>query len=555
MKNQDSLKMCRRKQMKKTFILALVATLALTGTAFAAGNHVAAPQATFSFGVGGAAAGPTTTNNDDSCDIGTAPAATLLLPYFEVETATRGVDTFFTVTNVGNLPQIAHVTLWTDWSFPVLDFNLFLTGYDVQAISMYDVIVNGIVAPTNANLTAGGTSSATTPGSVSAANSANPNLIITNCAAGLLPGIIQAPIRGAVQSALVTGIYNFAGFTASCGTTPVGSPASAHRTATTAVGYVTIDVASRCSTTLPNDPSYFANEILFDNVLTGDYETLDKTAGSNYAGGNPLVHIRAVPEGGPAGTPLTGNQTNLPYTFYARFINGQTVGATTYTGTLLNYDRRQPLPSTFAARFIQAGPTSFNTDYKIWREGRTGPVTCATPPSLNSSMPVGEIVRFDEHENPNTFASGQIISPLPSTSISLPETSRNSTAGAVFPPFNSPSGDNGGWMYLNLNSGLTAPTLAANNVNLALHPTFPTPRPSQNWVVVSMTGAGSTAGLFGVEFDATWLGNGCSPAAAASTANGGVVPIGPAGGILVCPAGDSGCTPGAGAYTGTNVTP
>jgi len=75
-----------------------------------------------------------TTNNDDSCDIGTYPAATLLLPYFEVDTAQRGVDTFFTVTNVSSLPQIAHVTIWTDWSFPVLDFSLFLTGYDVQSI-------------------------------------------------------------------------------------------------------------------------------------------------------------------------------------------------------------------------------------------------------------------------------------------------------------------------------------------------------------------------------------------------------------------------------------
>ena len=536
--------------MKKTFILALVATLALTGSVFAQSRHHATAEATFAFGVGGAAAGPTTTNNDDSCDIGTTPAATLLLPYFEVETATRGVDTFFTVINTGYLPQIAHVVLWTDWSFPVLDFNLFLTGYDVQAISLYDIIVNGIVAPTNANLTTGGTSSATTPGSVSAANNANPNLNIANCGAGLLPGILSPALRTAVQQALVTGLYQLAGF--SCGTTQVGSSASAHRTSTTAIGYVTIDTAALCSTTLPNDPSYFAREILFDNVLTGDYETLDKTAGNNYAGGNPLVHIRAIPEGGPAGVPLTGNQTNFPYTFYSRFINGQTVTSTglTYTGTLSNYDRRQPLPQTFAARYIQGGATSFNTDYKIWREGRTGPVVCTTPPSLNSTMTVAEIVRFDEHENPMTFAQGQIVSPLPSSTVILPETSRTSTTNtSVFPVLNSPAGDTAGWMYLNLNSGTTT-----GGVNVALHPNFG-PRPSQNWVVISMTGAGSTAGLFGVEFDATWLGNGCSPAAAGSTANGGTVPIGPAGGILVCPLGDPGCVPGAGLYTGTNTTP
>jgi len=25
-----------------------------------------------------------------------------------------------------------HVTVWTDWSFPLLDFNILLTGYDVK---------------------------------------------------------------------------------------------------------------------------------------------------------------------------------------------------------------------------------------------------------------------------------------------------------------------------------------------------------------------------------------------------------------------------------------
>jgi hypothetical protein len=490
------------------------------------------------------AAGPSTTNNDDGCDIGQYPAATLLLPYFEVETATRAVDTFFTVTNTSNLPQIAHVTIWTDWSFPVMSFNLFLTGYDVQSISMYDVIVNGIIAPTNANLTAGGTSSTTIPGPVSAANTANPNLSVTDCAS--LPGIIAAPIRAAVQNALTNGIYNAQGFTPSCKSTPVGSPASAHRTATAAVGYVTIDVTSRCSSTLPNDPNYFAREILFDNVLTGDYETVDKTPGSNYSGGNPLVHIRAVPEGGPAGSlPPTGPPTSLPYTFYGRFVNGQAIDGLPIPA---HVDRRQPLGSTFSAHFIQAGPTSFNTDLKIWREGRTGPVTCTTPPSLNSNMQILEFVRFDEHENPNTFAAGQIIL-LPTISITLPATSRNSTASAVFPPFNSPSGDTGGWLYLNLDSGKSNQT-----INTATHPAF-LKRASQNWVVVSMTGAGSTAGLFGVEFDATSLGNGCSPPTSGSTANGGTLLIGPSGGTPVCPPGFTGPLTQPCSGNGTNVNP
>jgi hypothetical protein len=490
------------------------------------------------------AAGPSTTNNDDSCDIGPYPAATLLLPYFEVETSTRSVDTFFTVTNVSSLPQIAHVTVWTDWSFPVLTFNLFLTGYDVQSISLYDVIVNGIVAPTNASLTAGGTTSKSPPGALSAANGGNPNLSLTNCDSQ--PGILPAPVHVAMFSALVTGVFNANGLPAACGSTRVGSSSVGRRTPTTAAGYVTIDVTSKCSPTLPTDPTYFTSEILYDNVLIGDYATLDKTAGSNYAGGNPLVHIRAVPEGGAAGaTPLQDNvATTLPYTFYGHLFNKQTVGG---VPTVPHSDRRQPLPSTFAARFIQGGPSAFSTDLKIWREGIAGPVTCANA-SSNSFLPASEVVRFDEHENPNIFPQ-LFIPEQPPIFIVFPPSSRISTASSSFPPFNSPAGDIAGWLYLNLDSGKSDQT-----INTAAHPAFAR-RASQNFVVVSMTGAGSTAGLFGVEFDGTSLGNGCSPPAPLITANGGNVPIGPAGGTPVCPPGFSVLLGQPCVGNGTNVNP
>src|ERR1044071_8770927 len=131
--------------MRKLTILALVAMLAIAGSAFGAGRMTLQPNATFTNGNN-----PTTTNNDDSCEITVAPAATLLLPVFDVNiTAAAGASdtTLFTITNVSAAPQIAHVTLWTDWSFPVLDFNIFLTGYDVQSINLFDVIARGQVAP------------------------------------------------------------------------------------------------------------------------------------------------------------------------------------------------------------------------------------------------------------------------------------------------------------------------------------------------------------------------------------------------------------------------
>src|SRR5712671_3771921 len=86
-------------------------------------------------------------DNDASCDIKVGPAATLLVPYFEVDLQPGGEQTtLFTITNVSRYSQIAHVALWTDWAFPVLTFNIFLAGYDVQSINLKDILVRGIVA-------------------------------------------------------------------------------------------------------------------------------------------------------------------------------------------------------------------------------------------------------------------------------------------------------------------------------------------------------------------------------------------------------------------------
>lgn len=268
---------------------------------------------------------PATTNNDDTCDIGVFPAATLLLPYFEVDInapATVARTTLFTVVNTTRVPQIASVTIWSDWAYPVLNFHVFLTGYDVQALNMYDVLGRGLIAPPS------GTTSATTPGSRSLPNSANPNFFPSaqsSCAnnGGVIPANLLADIRTALT----------AGTTTSCAGQKIGG------THPNATGYVTIDVVATCSPTLPTDPEYYG-AILFDNVLTGDYQDIfpNPTTG-NYAGGNPLVHIRAMPEGGAAGQNVA---TGLPYTFYDRYT----------PAALRRIDRRQPLPSSFAARYI-----------------------------------------------------------------------------------------------------------------------------------------------------------------------------------------------------------
>ncbi|HEX7708051.1 MAG TPA: hypothetical protein VF701_16445, partial [Thermoanaerobaculia bacterium] len=345
--------------MKRLTVWALLATLVVAGSAFAAPVRIA-ENATFASG------SPATTSNDDSCDIGTAPAATLLLPYFEVSSNPAGETTIFTITNVSRLPQIAHVTLWTDLTYPVIDFKIYLTGYDVQSINLHDVIWRGIIAPDGPGTSP--TNTTISPrGALSALNSANAAVDFSGC--GNLPGTIPQAYLTRMQNAFTMGVGTTVSGTQDCAV--VGN---VH---TNAVGYATIDVVRNCLFGLPVSLSYYQNEIGFDNVLVGDFQQVDST--NNFAQGNPMVHIRAIPDGGDAFT-----ETNLPRTFYQRWSGG--------------IDRRQPLPARFASRWINGGTGSFQTSFKIWREGvATGAVGCPNYATNNTLFT--EMLTFDEREN------------------------------------------------------------------------------------------------------------------------------------------------------------
>jgi hypothetical protein len=395
------------------------------------------------------------TDNNASCDVGTYAAATLLLPYFEVDyraPATSAINTIFTVINTSRVPQIARVTVWTDLGFPATWFNVYLTGFDVQTISMYELIARG-----NYPVTV----SSAPPGVLSAENGSNPNFnaeIWCDRTGGTLPlSLVER-----LQRILTTGQRD-----SECrvGTT--------HKNAS---GYITIDVVNSCAADGPTDASYWKEVILFDNVLTGDYERVNpNTTTGNYAGGNPLVHIRAIPEGGSAGSSAQA-KVPMPDPFYDRYTPRDQRKA----------DRRQPLPSVFSARFIEGGPTGFQTNLIVWREGVVGPDRSECAYAANEKLPVGGIVRFDEHENATTIATG----------LTLPVSSITPSVASTLPPMTGP--DVAGWFWTSLDNG---------NGHTAT-PAYSTQRPSQNWVVISMY----AEGRYAVDFDATWLANGCTTA-------------------------------------------
>jgi hypothetical protein len=299
---------------------------------------------------------------------------------------------------------------------------------------------------------------------------------------------------------------------------------------------VTIDVASSCTTNLPG-PLYFNTDILFDNTLTGDYEQIvPGTSGglTNASGGSPLVHIRAVPEGGLSGS---NPGTNLPFTFYDRYTQVPPAVA------LRTIDRRQPLPSTWAARWVQGGTAGFNTNFEIWREGLGSPdasgTACDTAapdvPPANSALAIRDEVRFDEFENAVGTTVPSQVSPTTPNFPLLPETSSTPTSSSLpFPPAISVSNPQGtapiaGWMYLNLaNNGTGIPDGRLTAQRAGFGPALTQRTTTQNWVVVNMTASPTFSALF----DATWLGNGCTPAPAAAAV---IAPAAQATGPLVCP--------------------
>jgi hypothetical protein len=424
---------------------------------------------------------PTTTANDDSCDIALLPAATLLLPYFAVDVDPPVEETtLFSITNVTNVAQVVRVTLWTDLSYPVLSFNVFLTGYDVQSINLFDVIARGAIG------NGAGTGSSTShQGSYSDPNS---DIDLTNCAA--LPG--RMPIAFVERMQLAFSEGRIVGGASACD--QVGG-VHEHM-----VGYATIDVVGNCSTATPADPQYFTNDIRYDNVLIGDYQHISNGIRTD-AQVSPLVHIRAVPEGGTPTSRLDDPDryaNRFANTFYGRFQTPATPTA----------DARQPLPSRFAVRWVNGGPGEFETYLEIWRQSFTGRNIACNTLDDNWVLEVADSVVFDENENGEGIehfgCSFECVGPeypfLPSTSWNpvIP-------GSEIFPQVVL-SNSSAGWLYLNLDD---------HNPENGAH---------QNWVVVSMRAQGRYSG----DMDGAALGNGCSaPLDRSEASEDGSVIIGP----------------------------
>ena len=376
-------------------------------------------------------------------EIGTidaVPAASLLIPRFEVDLANAsGQTTLFSVNNATAAPVVAHVTVWSEWSVPVLDFDIYLTGYDVQTVNMGDVLRNGVLPRTAPD------STISPLGAWSGAHNTFAGSCVTNS-----PN--YAPIGGTflaiVQEALSGQPLSAGASAGACASTPGNE--------TLARGFITVDNVNRCSQEFPNNDGYFldggigtANN---DNFLWGDFFLVDP--GNAFAQGFTAVHIEAdtlaLAEAVPSCDP-TANY--LPQTFYCR------VQAAVHQGggsAGPGADNREATGSTIATRYVTGGGFSGGTSMLVWRDNGVGsPASCVTgAPNFTQT----ELVVFDEEENPIVAATGGPSgAPGASPVDPFPYCTNRTVVGvdfAVSEPF--------GWVWANLNNAVGATPLQYN---------------------------------------------------------------------------------------------
>jgi hypothetical protein len=293
------------------------------------------------------------------CAIDPVPGATLLYPIFELDLDSPSThDTVLSVQNVGDSAVIAHVTLWTDWAVPILDFDVYLARFDVQTIDMKDLILDGVLPVTGSAVSPHGPL-------------AGPRVAFPGCNNTTTPGaapVYQNPalvptIRAHVQAAL-TGTFSQV----------FGGCAGQNRGDRIARGYVTVDANGMCSLLFPSSPGYFTGPATRRNVLVGDLTILRSAA--VHAVSFPAVALEAAPDG----QPVPGGRT-----FYGRYLGGS--GAD---------DAREPLPTVFEARTLDGGAFTGGTDLYVWREAVGAVQQCGNSPAPLATQPVSY---FDELEN------------------------------------------------------------------------------------------------------------------------------------------------------------
>jgi len=376
------------------------------------------------------------------------PAATLLLPYFEVDlnnNTPQGDTTTVQIFNTSATAILSHVTIYSDLGVPAFGFNVYLTGYGVWRLNLQSLLVSGVMPQETAS---------TNQDPMDIISHKGPDSQDINFATcnGILP--YTTPISGATLIGLQHALTGQASgnFSGNCLGQNIGDGI--------ARGYITIDTVNSCSTLFPGDSGYFAaggtGIATNQNVLAGDSFYVNPS--KNHAVALPLVSL--IADGANPATSTSGR-----YTFYGKFDSWTAV------------DNRQPTSTEFAPRYVNAGsPQGVNfinqgTTEIVWRDSKVaqGPFTCGTPPSWYPLSYEGMLI-FDEQEHPQIAPTcTERPCPVAPTLTPYPAVTQKTVVGGA----QLPTSFNEGWIYLDLNQ-----SNAADSSNPPVDPSA-----AQAWVI------------------------------------------------------------------------
>ncbi|HXU34165.1 MAG TPA: hypothetical protein VN851_26630 [Thermoanaerobaculia bacterium] len=281
----------------------------------------------------------------NNCTADAVPAATLLLPYFEVDLANAaGANTTFSIQNVGPNGVLTKVELWSDLAVPAGGFMMYLKPRERRTVDLRNVI-NCVLPAT-----------------------VNPAGTFPSCAGALPP------------SSAFCATFDWKNTLSGKASTFLGGKCGGRDfNDSIARGYATIDTMNVCTTLSQVTAGFFTSGGTGNasnlNVLAGDFAIANTSTGPAFSA--PLVSIEARvadPE-----TSIVGNAT-----FYGRFD--------AWTAA----DNREPLGGIYGPRYSTVSRVA-STDLIVWRDPKVNQTafTCGTVPAW---FPLGQtsIVRYTD---------------------------------------------------------------------------------------------------------------------------------------------------------------
>ena len=407
-----------------------------------------------------------------TCTVDQRPAATLLVPYFEASVGADGTligtgpnarDTLVTICNASSAPMIAHVNVFSERTELVLDFNIALTGFDCQSMSMAGIVTGnlprtGFVAGTppalrdacQRNFGAGATQSKVypNPNGFIRVNPSSPATTLDNSLATTLYPQPAWPIGSQFAFEVLDSLDDTPD-SRLCDPTPDGSVGGNGVNGVISGlihGYVTIDHANYCNLSSPDQDVYYANDAIgMENNLFGEVIFTSGT-GIPTMGGS-TVNIEAATD-----STITGTQNSPPFsanrpfenqtdasrarTFYGRYWTPSLeppgcTNAGLLTSSPWNCaegDAREPLGLKYAARWFST--TGITSNFNVWRASWDPLQDLLGTPftDCDDELPVVSLTFFDEDEN--TVSQGVCPSPCTQPQFNFPlETQRVNIAG------------------------------------------------------------------------------------------------------------------------------